>query len=309
MLSDLAPLHNSSALAVIKACLDHLPHSKSVAVFDTTFHQSIPAHISTYAISPSLAQEKSLKKYGFHGLSYSYILRSVSTFIQRKASEISIIALHLGSGASMCAIQNGKSCDTTMGLTPLDGLPGATRSGSVDPSLVFHCIDNASQIGRDHLSAAEEMLNKQSGWKALTGTTDFKEIASNADVNQHFSSNSAHPAHTLAFHLFLDRILNYFGAYFLKLGGASKIDAIVFAGGVGERSAILRKAVVERCRCFGLEINEEKNEDAENVEGNVVDITGDGEARTRVFVCRTDEQVEMANSLMLHMETISAAGN
>ena len=132
-LTDLAPLHNASALAIVKFCAKALPKAKNIAYFDTSFHATIPKAISSYPIDPATASKNGLRKYGFHGLSYSFIIRSVAEYLRKPQSETSIIALHLGSGASACAIRNGQSLDTSMGLTPLDGLPGATRSGSIDP--------------------------------------------------------------------------------------------------------------------------------------------------------------------------------
>ena len=132
-LTDLAPLHNASALAIVRACSKLLPKAKNIAYFDSSFHISLPEAIRTYPIDPKVAKRNKLRKYGFHGISYAFITRSVSEFLKKPQDETSIIALHLGSGASACAIKNGKSWDTSMGLTPLAGLPGATRSGSVDP--------------------------------------------------------------------------------------------------------------------------------------------------------------------------------
>lgn len=132
-LTDLAPLHNASALAIVKSCSKSLPKAKNIAFFDSSFHESIPLAIKTYPIDQKIASKNGLRKYGFHGISYAFITRSVAEFLGKPQYEISIIALHLGSGASACAIQEGRSLDTSMGLTPLDGLPGATRSGSVDP--------------------------------------------------------------------------------------------------------------------------------------------------------------------------------
>lgn len=137
-LTDLAPLHNASALEIVKFCIKELPQTRNIAVFDSEFHQSIPEHIRTYPIDPEIARKNRLRKYGFHGISYSFITRSVANFLGKKESETSLIVLHLGSGASACAVKNGKSWDTSMGLTPLAGLPGATRSGSVDPRYVSH---------------------------------------------------------------------------------------------------------------------------------------------------------------------------
>ena len=135
-LTDLAPLHNASALEIVKYLIKEMPETKNVAVFDSEFHHSIPEHIRTYPINQEIAKKNKLRKYGFHGISYSFITRSVAQFLGKKTSETSLIILHLGSGASACAVKNGESWDTSMGLTPLAGLPGATRSGSVDPRYV-----------------------------------------------------------------------------------------------------------------------------------------------------------------------------
>jgi acetate kinase len=132
-LTDLAPLHNSSALEIVKFCVSELPKTRNVAVFDSQFHQSLPEHIRTYPINQEIAKKNKLRKYGFHGISYSFITRSVARFLGKKEEETNLIILHLGSGASACAVKNGKSWNTSMGLTPLAGLPGATRSGTLDP--------------------------------------------------------------------------------------------------------------------------------------------------------------------------------
>lgn len=132
-LSSLAPLHNAPALAIVRGCLDKLPNTRNIACFDTMFHRDLPEHVRTYPINQEVARKNGLRKYGFHGLSYAFITRAVAGFLGKKTEETNLIVLHLGSGASACAIKGGKSWDTSMGLTPLAGLPGATRSGSVDP--------------------------------------------------------------------------------------------------------------------------------------------------------------------------------
>ncbi|PNY25730.1 acetate kinase, partial [Tolypocladium capitatum] len=243
-LSDLAPLHNGPALTIVDSCIKQLPDAINVACFDSQFHATMPPHISTYPIDQGIAKKNRLRKYGFHGLSYAFVARSVAEFLGKDLGELNIIALHLGSGASACAIKGGKSWDTSMGLTPLAGLPGATRSGSVDPSLVFHYASDVGKLSpastKDlHMSKAEEILNEQSGWKSLTGTTDFGVIA-----------GSDEPQHKLAFDLLVDRICGFVGSYYVSLQG--QVDAVVFAGGIGERSAKLRRAVVGRTGCLGL---------------------------------------------------------
>ncbi|KAF8071745.1 Acetokinase family-domain-containing protein [Lyophyllum atratum] len=316
-LSDLAPLHNGAALSVIKASLAKIKHAKSIAYFDSAFHRSIPPHISEYAINPDVAASRGLKKYGFHGLSYAFILRSTAQFLQQPPDSLNLIVLHLGSGASACAIQGGRSLDTSMGLTPVSGLPGATRSGTVDPSLVFHYTNKAGRMTHDpgmasdlQVTEAEDILNRKSGWQALTGTTDFGTIASRADIHTPPSanSNSKTDPYTLAFHLFVDRIVDFVGAYHLKLGGA--VDALVFSGGIGEKSAELRAVVGGRVRCLGFGgVDEGRNGGLGEGEGEgvVVDVgvgvegRGKGKGK-RLLVCRTDEQVEMARACALDEE-------
>ncbi|OAA39708.1 acetate kinase [Metarhizium rileyi] len=284
-LSDLAPLHNGAALSIVESCMKQVPGAINVACFDSQFHASIPPHISTYPINPDIAEKNRLRKYGFHGLSYAFITRSVAKFLEKEVGRLNVIALHLGSGASACAIKAGRSWDTSMGLTPLAGLPGATRSGSVDPSLVFHYASDVGKLSpasteRLHISKAEEILNKQSGWWSLTGTTDFSVIA-----------GSDEPKHKLAFDIFVDRICGFIGSYYVSLGG--QVDALVFAGGIGEKSSRLRDEVVRRTSCLGFAIDQARN--ARNLAEVVEDVSSD-EARHRVLVCQTDEQLEMARA-------------
>ncbi|KAH8113686.1 Acetokinase family-domain-containing protein [Phellopilus nigrolimitatus] len=297
-LSDLAPLHNGRALVVIEECLKILPDADSIAFFDSMFHSTLPDCVAKYAIDPSVADPKGLRKYGFHGLSYSYILRAVATQLKKPIEKTTLIVMHLGAGASVCAIQDGRSIDTSMGLTPLDGLPGATRAGHVDPSLIFHYTSHVSAISRKAAEAeaveitnAEDILNRHAGWAALTGTSDFSVIAERA-------GSPDHPRETLAFDLLVDRILGYVGGYFLKLGGAARVDALVFSGGIGERSARLRSALLERCGCLGFGLDERKNEGVDEAEGVVLEI-GDGHGGMKSLVCRTDEQIEMARQCVL----------
>ncbi|EJD06947.1 uncharacterized protein FOMMEDRAFT_75634 [Fomitiporia mediterranea MF3/22] len=295
-LSDLAPLHNGRALNVIEACLKILPNADSIAFFDSMFHSTLPDCVAKYAINQDVAGSKGLRKYGFHGLSYSYIVRAVAGYLKKPIDKMSIVVMHLGSGASVCAIKDGKSVDTSMGLTPLDGLPGATRSGHVDPSLIFHYTNTAARISRQaaeavEITEAEEILNKESGWAALAGTTNFAQIAERAGKKEY-------PNETLAFDLFVDRILGYVGSYLLKLGGAPRVDALVFSGGIGERSARLREAVLERCRCVGFALDEKLNEQVDGKEGVVIEI-GTGVEGMKSLVCRTDEQLEMARQCSL----------
>lgn len=304
-LVDLAPLHNASAMQIVRCCFKLIPDSKNVACFDTQFHKTIPKHIATYPIDQEVASRHGLRKYGFHGLSYGFIVRQTAQYLKKDIGELNIIALHLGSGASACAIEKGRSLDTSMGLTPLSGLPGATRSGSVDPrycghrqeprifyqsadnsrnlySLIFHytsSVGNSSSFSPEDLpiSRAEEILNKESGWAALTGTKNFEEIAKMSDES-----------HRLAFNLFVDRICSFVGSYFVSLRG--QVDALVFAGGIGEKSSRLRDAVIHGVGCLGFSVDSNAN-NREMLQ--TVEEISHAAAERKVLVCQVDEQFEM----------------
>lgn len=287
--------HNAGALTIVKAVHEQLPRATNIAFFDSTYHSTIPAHIRTYPINQEIAKHNKLRKYGFHGLSYAFIARFVAESLQKPAEDLNIIALHLGSGCSACCIQSGKSLDTSMGLTPLAGLPGATRSGSVDPSLIFHFTHNAGKLSQEstkgmHITQAEQILNKESGWKALTGTTDFGVISSKAEEGDADCK--------LAFDLVVDKILGFVGSYYVKLGG--KCDALVFAGGIGEKGVQLRQKIVEQVACLGFELDEQKNQKPDDE--IVADIGKEG-AKHRVLVVQTDEQTEMARQCATEAET------
>jgi len=284
-LNDLAPLHNANSLGIVQTCVRDFSGARNVACFDSQFHSSLPPHIRTYPIDQKVAKSNHLRKYGFHGLSYAFVTRATADFLRKPAAELNLIALHLGSGASACAIKGGKSWDTSMGLTPLAGLPGATRSGGVDPSLVFHYASDVGRLSpastKDlHISRAEEILNKEAGWKALTGTTNFGAIAAASDSD---------PKMRLAFDLFVDRICGFIGSYYVSLHG--RVDALVFAGGIGEKSDRLRSAVVDNLACLGFGIDEVANS---RKLSNVVEDISAPSMKHKVLVCSTDEQFEMA---------------
>lgn len=216
--------------------------------------------------------------------------------LNKSPSSTNIIALHLGSGASVSCIKHGKSIDTSMGLTPLAGLPGATRSGDVDPSLVFHFTHDAGKLSplssKDmHLTTAEEILNKKSGWQAMTGTTDFGTIISKAEQGDENCK--------LAFDVFVDRILGFIGSYYVKLGG--QVDALVFAGGIGEKGAQLRSVISAQLECLGFEIDASAN--SKKLRAEVVLEVSRKAAKHKVLVCQTDEQYEMARQCVKGAES------
>jgi acetate kinase len=285
-LSALAPLHNAGALAIVTAVQNGCPDAVNIAFFDSAFHSTIPDASKTYVIDQKIAKRNKLRKYGFHGLSYAFITKTCAEYLRKPMDETNIIALHLGSGCSITAIRNGQSLDTSMGLTPLAGLPGATRSGDVDPSLIFHFTNHAGDLAPNstkdmHLTTAEQILNKESGWKAITGTTDFGKITSKAGEGDE--------ACKLAFDILVDRLVGYIGSYYVKMGG--KVDALVFAGGIGEKGADLRRAVIEKVAVLGFELDEKRNTKPGDAVVETISAQGKGHA---VLVCQTDEQEEMA---------------
>lgn len=295
-LADLAPLHNAGALEIVKAVQAKCPNTTNIAFFDSAFHHTMPASAHTYAINPSIASRNKLRKYGFHGLSYSFIFRACCHFLSSYPPDTNLIALHLGSACSVCCIEGGKSIDTSTGLTPVAGLPGATKSGDVDPSLIFHFTHDAGKPAPGstkemHLTQAEQILNEESGWKAITGTTDFATITQKAKEGDEKCK--------LAFDILVDRIVAYIGAYFIKLQG--EVMALVFAGGIGEHSVELREAIIRKLKFLSFIPNYKKNE--KPGEGTVVDL-GYEIAEHRILLCRTDEQAEMARECAQQVEEL-----
>lgn len=283
-LTSFAPLHNSSATSMIKSVLKMLPEAINYACFDTAFHVASMDPIQyNYPVREEAAGKglpggMSLRKWGFHGLSYSSVTRSVARYSKKDASELNLIICHLGSGASMCAIRGGKSFDTTMGLTPLEGLPGSSRAGSVDPTLSHHILpskdapaqhskqDNTKetklkvQVGEAEVDWAEYTLNTESGFKALADTGDFAEIVKKRENDDKCR---------LAFELFIDRIIGYLGSYAYKLASFGGVDAVVFSGGIGEASPELRDALAERLQNTSSSMSLAESESHDN-DDNVV---------------------------------------
>ncbi|EFJ28782.1 hypothetical protein SELMODRAFT_92330 [Selaginella moellendorffii] len=279
----LAPLHNPANLEGIRVAeeLFHCPH---VAVFDTAFHSTIPRPSYTYGIPWKLYEELGVRRYGFHGTSYQFLLGEASRALGRPALELNLIAFHLGAGASMCAIKHGQSIDTSMGMTPLEGLVMATRSGDVDPA-IWPFLAAHRSMG---LAEIDALLNKESGIYGLCGDKDMKEVVQAADSSD---------KHRLALEVYVHRIRKYLGAYMVDLEG--KVDALVFSGGVGERSAKIRSMVCERLEAFGIQVDEEKNGKS------LREIHKDG-SRIKVLVIPTDEQLCIAQQTREVLESLEA---
>ncbi|GJN91070.1 hypothetical protein Rhopal_004085-T1 [Rhodotorula paludigena] len=303
--SSFAPLHNHHAMLIVKECLEHLPESYSVLCFDTLFHQTIPQYRRQYAIStPPHKTPVPLVKYGFHGLSYANILDQMAEELGKPKEQVNLVVAHLGSGGSCCLIQNGKSTQTTMGVTPLEGLPGGTRSGTVDPSLIFHhtpdCSETVKWSGRD-ITKGEYVLNKESGFKALCGTNNFGTIISRAYPSSSSPddapSNEEHMSSRLTYQLYLDHLLSFLAPYLSSVFSSqdnATLDGLVFSGGIGEKSAQLRRDVlehfawIERLASSGGGVDEARNEKGEGRR----EITKAG-SRVRAWVVETSEEDEM----------------
>jgi acetate kinase len=278
-----APIHNPANLAGIEAAEAALPKATHVAVFDTAFHGELPPHSFIYAVPYELYLERGVRRYGFHGPSHQFMAASASEFLKTDLSRLKLITCHLGGGASVCAIDGGRSVDTSMGMTPLEGLVMGTRSGDVDPALSI-------VLGRQGMTpdAVDEVLNRKSGLAGISGVSaDFRDIEQAAAGG----NNRAR----LAIEVFVHRIRKYIGAYAAVLGGA---DAIVFTGGIGENSVKVRSAVCDSLVYMGVVVDSEKNQHADaRGSGGVVDISSP-RAPTKVLVVATDEERMIAREVV-----------
>lgn len=244
-LDSLAPLHNPLARAVAVVALTRWPRAQHTAVFDTAFFHSLPAVARTYAVSPRLAAQYGLYRSGFHGLSHPLTLAQAARTLNRPLRRLNIIIAHLGSGCSVTAVRGGKPVDTSMGMTPLEGLVMMTRSGDLDPGIVLHLFRAGYSV-----DTIEQLLNVEAGIKGLTGSSDFRDVLATLGhpVRGYTPRRLARAAAQLAFDLFIYRLRKYLGAYSVVLG---TVDAIVFTGVIGERSAPVRRAVLSGLRLPG----------------------------------------------------------
>jgi acetate kinase len=276
----LAPLHNPAALAGIAVARKLLPDVPQVAVFDTAFHATIPAYARTWAIDASLAERWGVRRYGFHGTSHAYVARRTAEILGLDASAANIVTLHLGNGASACAVAGGRSMATSMGMAPQGGLVMGTRSGDIDPTVVFHL----HRIAGLPIEEIERSLTRFAGLRGLTGESDIRTI----QRRRAFGDAAA----TLAFDVYCHRIKEYVGAYLAVLG---RVDAITFTAGIGENSAEVRAAALAGLEPLGIAIDP-----ARNAEGAAV-ISPDG-SRIAVCVVPTDEELEIANQVRVALD-------
>lgn len=275
-----APMHNPFSLAAIIAAQEALPSVPHVAVFDTSFHSRMPRRASTYAIDYDVAQKYGIQRFGFHGISHEYAANVAASYLQRPLEDLRLITMHLGNGASACAVEFGCSTETSMGNTPLEGLVMGTRSGDVDAGVILNLL-RTGEFDADSLSA---LLNKQSGLAGLSGIgNDLREIET--------AAAAGHDRARLAINVFAHRARKYIGAYAAAMGG---VDAIAFTGGIGENSASMRRRVLQRLEFLGVMINEDANDDASIQSDNDHAVISTKNSRVDVIVVKTNEELMIA---------------
>ena len=274
--SDLAPLHNPASLLGIEAISKKLPHLPQIGVFDTSFHQTMPDYAYRYAIPTKYYERYGIRRYGFHGTSHRYVLHRAAEFLGFDPAEKNVISCHIGNGASVCAIKHGKCVDTSMGLTPLEGLVMGTRSGDIDPSAILYIMDKERMTPRE----ASDLLNKQSGMLALSGvSSDMAEIGK--------AAREGNKRARMANKIYNYRLKKYICAYMGVLGGA---DYILFTAGVGEHQWDMRRDSVAGLEFMGIKLDDELNRAAFGTEA----IISAPDSKVKIWVIPTDEELVIA---------------
>lgn len=273
--NDLAPLHNPANLIGISACRELMPDVPMVAVFDTAFHQTMPKKAYLYGLPYAYYEDYKVRKYGFHGTSHSFVSKRLLELIKKESGDSKVIICHLGNGSSITAVQNGKSVDTSMGFTPLDGLIMGTRSGSIDPAVVQYLADKLN-VSLDEVIT---ILNKKSGVEGISGvSSDFRDLdGASMDGNERA---------TTALQMFSYRVAQYIGSYVASMNG---VDAIAFTAGIGENNFKMRKMICEYLGYLGVELDEEKNA----IRGEEIMITT-ADSKLPVYVIPTNEELAIA---------------
>jgi len=283
-LKELAPLHIPADVAVLEQVQRSLPSTPVIAVFDTAFHQTLPEVASTYALPFELCARYGLRRYGFHGISHAYVSARLIERLGRGAKGTRIITCHLGSGASVCAVRDGQSIDTSMGLTPMEGLVMSTRSGDVDPGLVLYLIRAAGMTAGE----VDDLLNHQSGLRGLSGlNADLRDLEKSAREKDERAE--------LALEIFAYRTSKYIGAFAAVLEG---LDAVAFTGGIGEHSASMRSRICRRLAFLGLRLEDERNRAANGRAATQISAEG---GKVSVWMIPTDEEREIASSTHEHV--------
>jgi acetate kinase len=280
-LNPLAPLHNPVIIAGIREMRKLFPAVPHVGVFDTAFHHTLPAYAFLYGLPYEYYEKKAVRRYGFHGTSHNYVALRAAEFLKRRPNELRLVSCHLGNGASMCAVDHGRSVDTTMGFTPLEGLIMGTRSGDVDPG-VLAFLEREEKLTA---SKSEELLNKKSGLLGLSGvSSDMREILRAADQGNRRA--------LLALKAYCYRVRKYVGAYVASMGG---VDTVIFTGGVGQGSAVVRALALQGLECMGIMLDGKRNQDARADE--ITRISTD-DSKVTVLVVPTDEERMMAREAL-----------
>lgn len=269
----LAPLHNPPNIIGIEACKKIMPNTPQVGVFDTAFHQTMPPKAFMYALPYEYYENDRIRKYGFHGTSHKYVSQKAVEILGKDAKDLKIVTCHLGNGSSISAVDCGKCVDTSMGFTPLDGVPMGTRTGSMDPAVMTYLMNKG--MTADEI---DNLVNKKSGVAGVSGvSSDFRDLAAAAE--------SGNERAKLALEMFIYQVKKYIGSYAAAMGG---IDAIVFTAGVGENDAAVRREIVSGLEFMGVEID-----DAKNSTRGTVDVSKDG-AKVKTLVIPTDEEMMIA---------------
>ncbi|MBY8863638.1 acetate kinase [Nocardia sp. CA2R105] len=276
-LSALAPLHNPANVVGIESARRLLPDVPQVAVFDTAFFHGLPDAAKTYAIDAKVAAAQGIRRYGFHGTSHEYVSGRVAEVLGRDASTVNQIVLHLGNGASASAIRGGRAVDTSMGLTPLEGLVMGTRSGDIDPGIIAHLMRTADF----DIDAIDQLLNRNSGIKGLSGVNDFRELQRLIDTGDRAAS--------LAYEVYIHRLRHYIGAYLVELG---EVDAITFTAGVGENSPQVRADALAGLTRFGITVDPTRN----TAKDRAARYISPSDAETPVLVVPTNEELAIARA-------------
>ncbi|MGG5755131.1 acetate kinase [Bacillus toyonensis] len=278
-LSDLAPLHNPANLVGIKAFQEVLPNVPAVAVFDTAFHQTMPESAFLYSLPYEYYEKFGIRKYGFHGTSHKYVTERAAELLGRPIESLSLLSCHLGNGASIAAVEGGKSIDTSMGFTPLAGVTMGTRSGNIDPALIPYIMEKTGQTVEEVVN----VLNKKSGMLGLTGySSDLRDIIAKEEEGDQRAK--------VALDVFVSRIHKYIGSYTARMKG---VDAIIFTAGVGENSAIIRERVLEGLEYMGVYFDAKRN----NVFGEEAFISFP-HSPVKIIVIPTDEEVMIARDVL-----------
>ena len=283
-LSPLAPLHNPPNLLGIRAARATFPNLPHVAVFDTAFHRTLPPEAYTYAIDANLAAEYRIRRYGFHGTSHTYVSERAAALLGRPLGQVNSIVLHIGNGVSACAVRGGESIDTSMGMTPLEGLVMGTRSGDIDPGILFHLHRQDDMT----VSQMDDLLNRRSGLLGLAGSSDMRDVLASAARGE--------PRAELAVDVYCHRLRHYVGAYYAQLG---RLDAIAFTAGVGENAPEIRARSLAGLESMGIVIDPERNA-APGDDGRI----SPDDSAVAVLVIPTNEELEIARQTMRTVESM-----